>query len=295
MGTKQKIQAGIGAAVIGIALLAASLHGKTFAIFDTAGVVANQQRDLILFALLLSLVVVVPVFVLLIGIVWRYREHKQNTYKPDWDGSVVAETVWWGIPIVLIAVLGFVTWKSTHSLDPARPIASQQQALDIQVVALNWKWLFIYPNERVASVNFLQIPIDRPVHFTITSDAPMNSFWIPQLGSQIYAMAGMSTHLHLMAEKAGDYRGVSANISGEGFAGMHFTARATDAQSYESWLRNVKREHPAKLDASAYRKLAEPSSDNPITFFGSVQTGLYDQVIMQYMMPSATISNGGKP
>jgi cytochrome o ubiquinol oxidase subunit 2 len=223
MGKKYKIIFGV--LVIGVLIAVAVKYLKTvnIEVFNPKGSIAEKQRNLIIFASLLSLLVIIPVYILTFTFLFKYREtNKKARYTPDWDHNRIYETIWWGIPIAVILLLSIVTWNSTHALDPYKPLSSSEKPLDIQVVALQWKWLFIYPEQNVATVNYVQIPVNRPVTFTITSDAPMNSLWIPQLGGQIYAMSGMSTQLHLIANHAGSYNGSSANISGEGFAGMRF-------------------------------------------------------------------------
>src|SRR5688572_21939694 len=173
--------------------------GANVAVLEPAGSIAERQRGLIIFASLLSLIVVVPVFALTFYIAWKYRaSNKKAKYTPDWDHHTGIEALWWAIPLALITILSVITYKTSHELDPFRPIASDKKPLTVQVVALQWKWLFIYPEQNIASVNFVQFPEDRPVNFQITSDAPMNSFWIPQLGGQMYAMSGMNTKLHLI-------------------------------------------------------------------------------------------------
>jgi cytochrome o ubiquinol oxidase subunit 2 len=219
-----------------------------------------------------------------IGIVWRYREANVKAhYTPDWDHNVKAETVWWGIPIVLIVILSLVTWQSTHALDPFKPLNSGVRPLTVQVVALQYRWLFIYPEYGVATMNYLHIPEGTPINFQITSDAPMNSFWIPQLGGQIYAMSGMSTELHLQADKPGVYQGVSANISGEGFADMRFTAEATTTDEFLTWVDHVKNSTSLPLDATTYAELAKPHHESTPTDYYLKAPGLYDMVLMKYM------------
>lgn len=266
-----------------IATAALYLRTVNFAVLSPKGVIGEQERELIYFALGLSLLVVVPVFALLITFAWKYRaSNKKATYQPDLDGSRIAETIWWLIPSLLILILSIVTWTSSHQLDPYKPIHAQQKPMTIQVVALDWKWLFIYPEQQVATVNTVQFPVNVPVRFELTADAPMNSFWIPQLGGQIYAMPGMTSELHLMADKAGDYRGSSANISGQGFAGMTFTAHASSEADFNTWIRAVKRA-PAHLDNTAYTALAKPSSYVPPAYYSSFTNGLYDTIRMKYM------------
>lgn len=265
------------------------LHGHTVAVMQPTGQIGRQERILIVLGLLLSLIVVVPVYILTIVIVLRYRESnprsKLNRYRPDWNGSWRLETLWWGVPLVIIGILSALTWVSSHQLDPYRPIVSPVKPLNIQVVALDWKWLFIYPDQQVASVNLAEIPVGTPVTFSITSDTVMNSFWVPQLGGQIYAMPGMSTQLHLIADKAGNYYGSPANISGAGFAHMTFAVHAVSSSDFSAWEKTAQ-SSPRTLDQVTYEKLARPSQDNPVQYYSPVVLGLYNEIIMQYMAPN---------
>lgn len=252
------------------------------------GLIALKEYNLLVFTTLLGMVIVVPVFVITIIIAWRYREsNTKATYTPNISGNRLAETIWWGIPIVLITILSVVTWYSTHDLDPHKPLASDVKPITVQVVALDWKWLFIYPEQNIATVNLVQFPVNTPVNFQITADAPMNSFWIPKLGGQIYAMAGMTTKLHLNATEVGDYKGSSANISGEGFAGMKFTARASTEQDFNDWIASVKKS-PLSLTTAEYAKLSAPSKNNPQALYSTSATDLYDTIVMKYMLPTTT-------
>jgi len=267
-----------------LGLMAWYLSHFNIQVLNPKGVIARDERDLILFTVFLSVFVLVPVYVMTFWIAWKYREgNKKAKYRPDWDHNVVAETLWWGIPTLIIAVLSVVTWQSSHSLDPHKPLSSAKP-LTIQVVALDWKWLFIYPDQKIASVNYVQFPVDKPVRFEITSNGPMNSFWIPQLGGQIYAMAGMSTHLNLEADTPGDYRGSSANISGTGFAGMTFTARASSGTEFDNWVAGTQ-SASSKLDMDSLRTLAKPSENYPAATYASITPGLYDRVLAQFQLP----------
>jgi cytochrome o ubiquinol oxidase subunit 2 len=263
------------------------LKNTSIPVLQPKGIVGQKERDLMYLSLLLSVIVVVPVFILLFVFSWKYSENnvKRKKYHPDWDGSRLYESIWWAIPFFIIAVLAVITWNSSHSLDPFKPLSAQAKPVEVEVVALDWKWLFIYPQQNIASVNFMQFPVNTPVDFKITSDAPMNSFWIPQLGSQIYAMPGMSTSLHLMAGEAGDYRGKSANISGKGFSQMTFTARASSDNEFNKWINKVKK-HQNPLTKNQYDKLAQPSQNNPTSFYSAADPGLYDYVINKYMAPN---------
>ena len=269
--------------IIGLAMWL--LTGSNIAVLNPKGAIAAQERDLILFTVLLSLIIVIPVFFLTFMIAWKYRaSNKKAKYTPDWDGNKWIETIWWGIPCAIIVVLGIVTWQTTHKLDPYRALSSNVKPLTIQVVALQWKWLFIYPEQRIASVNEVRLPVKTPINFVITADAPMNSFWIPNLGGQVYAMNGMSTKLHLIADTPGDYPGSSANISGKGFAKMTFTAKATTIEDFNAWVVSSKLS-PDTLDSATYAELAKPGqAKTPLTYSLS-DTHLYDQVIMKYMAP----------
>lgn len=258
---------------------------------DPKGIIALKEYNLLVFTTMLGFVIVVPVFILAIAIAWRYREgNTKAKYTPNVSGNRIAEVVWWGIPIILITVLSVVTWTSTHDLDPHKPLVSDVTPVKVQVVALDWKWLFIYPEQNIASVNLVQFPVNTPVNFEITADAPMNSFWIPQLGGQIYAMAGMTTKLHLNATEKGDYKGSSANISGEGFSGMRFTARASSKDDFDAWVKSVKSSN-LHLTNAEYSTLAKQSTDHPVTRYASSADGLYDTILMKYMMPAETQKN----
>jgi cytochrome o ubiquinol oxidase subunit 2 len=275
-------------AIIGIlaaALLAGIyLRGKNIGILDPKGTIALQQRNLMLIGVLLSLVVVVPVFIMTFYIYARYKDDgRTKEYRPDWDHSASIEAAWWLIPVVLISILSVITWKSSHDLDPYKPVSASTKPLTIKVIALQWKWLFIYPEENIATVNYVEIPEDTPVDFVLTSDAPMNSFWIPQLGGQVYAMSGMSTHLNLMANTIGDYNGVSSNISGKGFAGMTFKTYVRSQDDYLKWVNASRDQDMTALDMQGYNELALPSENNKMATYSPVDQSLYDKVVNKYM------------
>ena len=193
------------------------------AVLNPVGEIAAQEKSLISTAVLLMLIVVVPVIIMVFLFAWKYRASSTKAkYTPNWAHNTWLEIVWWGIPSSIIIALATITWITTHKLDPYRPLDSKEKPVEIQVVALDWKWLFFYPEYNIATVNHIQIPVGRPINFRITADAPMNSFMIPQLGGQIYAMQGMETKIHLIAEKPGEFDGYSSNYSGHGLSGMNF-------------------------------------------------------------------------
>lgn len=263
-------------------------RGGNFAILNPQGPIALQERNLMLIATLLSIIVIVPVFAMLFFFSIKYREgNHKATYTPNWGNNTKLEIIWWTIPCVIIAILAVITWKSSHTLDPYRPLSSAKKPLTIQVVALDWKWLFIYPTEHIATVNMIELPVATPIVFDITSDAPMNSFWIPQLSGQIYAMPGMSTQLHLLATNPGEFTGVSANISGKGFAGMTFTVKAVSQQAFDQWVKTVQKS-PRQLTQDEYNILAKPSENNPVTFFRAPDNTLYTDILMKYLKPTSS-------
>jgi cytochrome o ubiquinol oxidase subunit 2 len=274
----------VGAIIVGVMAL---LKGVNIDVLNPQGEIARKEYQLIMFTLLLSLVVVIPVFVMLAVFSLRYREsNKRAAYRPNWDGSRLLEAIWWGIPCVIIVILGVVTWQSTHELDPYKDLESSVTPVNVQVVSLQWKWLFIYPDQQIATVNELIIPEKTPINFTITSDAPMNAFWIPSLGSQVYAMSGMSTKLRLIADRTGEYRGSSTNISGTGFADMNFMAKSRTQADFDAWVRQTKRLDTA-LDETTYRALAMPGVQDEPLYYTLQDVDLYDKIIMKYMMPPA--------
>ncbi|MFP3678559.1 ubiquinol oxidase subunit II [Pseudomonas sp. SIMBA_041] len=264
--------------------LAASflLAGCNLIIFHPKGDVARDERDLIVLATGLMLLVVVPVIGMMFVFAYRYRAtNKKARYSPRWASSHKIEAIVWGVPFLIICVLGWVTWQTTHKLDPYRPLDSDVAPLNVEVVATDWKWLFIYPDLGIASVNELAMPVYTPVSFTITSDGAMTSFFIPALGGQIYAMAGMQTKLHLIANEIGQFRGIAANYNGKGFSDMHFSTRSLSGADFEAWVASVKRASQP-LDQATYAKLAKPTIKHPITYYSSVQERLFLNIVDKY-------------
>jgi cytochrome o ubiquinol oxidase subunit 2 len=222
------------------------------------------------------LIVIVPTFIFLFVTLRKKGTKSKASLK---------QPILWLIPTSIIAIMAVVTWDAAHKLDPFRPLKSDFKPLTIQVVALDWKWLFIYPEQGIATVNFVQFPAGVPIHFTLAADgSPMNSFWIPQLSGQIYAMTGMSTSLHLMADGPGTYTGRAAEINGEGYADMTFVVTSSSTSDFEDWVAGVK-QSPEQLTEAAYNKLIKPSIRHPVTFYSSVKNDLYHEIMMKYMAP----------
>jgi cytochrome o ubiquinol oxidase subunit 2 len=226
------------------------LSGCQAVVLDPAGHIASQQRDLLVWSVILMLVIIIPVMALTIWFGWKYRaSNKDAKYEPEWDHSTHLELVIWAAPLLIIICLGAITWTGTHLLDPYRsldridrdrPVTAGMRPMEVQVVALDWKWLFIYPEYGVASVNELAAPVDRPLRFTLTSSSVMNSFYIPALAGQIYAMPGMETKLHAVINAPGEYRGFSANYSGDGFSGMKFAFHGLNDADFDAWIAGAK-------------------------------------------------------
>lgn len=288
---------------VALAALVLVLAGCQGGVLDPKGQIGVQEKELIITATILMLLVVVPVIFMTLYFAWKYREGRGEAYEPKWSHSTKIEAVVWIIPIIIIAILGVITYKSTHALNPYKPIESEEEAITVEVVSLNWKWLFIYPDQGIATVNELAFPANVPVNFRITSAGTMNSFFIPQLGSQIYSMAGMETKLHLIADEPGTFDGYSANYSGHGFTGMKFTATATPSrEDFQAWVDKVKAEGEA-LTTERYEALVpptqaqhdQPTVAHPVEYFGTVKEGLFFDIIWEYMGDMGRIEFYGKP
>lgn len=259
---------------------------------DPAGPVSAVTRDLFFDAIGLMLVVIVPVFVLTGFILWRYRaSNTAAKYTPDWAGSRVIEIAIWFMPVLIVVMLWFVVWGRTHELDPYRPIAATPPPLLVQAVALDWQWLFIYPEDNVASVNRLVFPAGRPLTLAITSDTVMNSLSIPALGGQIYAMAGMETKLNLLADRTGTYDGRNTMFSGDGFSAQSFTAEAVDAAGYDAFLAEA-RAGNATLDQPGFEALSAPTIAGPAKLYSAVTPGLFQTIISSHGAMPYTAAGG---
>jgi len=253
-----------------------------FAVLDPKGSVGVAERSLIATATWAMLLVVVPVIILTLLFAWRYRASNRNaTYAPKWAHSTAIEVVVWAIPAAIILFLAILTWRTSHELDPYKPLESSVKPINVEVVALDWKWLFIYPDLGIASVNQLAVPVGTPVNFRITSDSVMNSFFIPQLGTQVYAMAGMQTRLHLIADEAGDFDGLSSNYSGKGFSDMKFRTLATSQKDFDAWVQKVKASS-TQLSMDKYATVAQPQEKAPVQYFSTVDPKLFNNIIAKY-------------
>jgi cytochrome o ubiquinol oxidase subunit II len=259
-----------------------ALSGCNMTLLDPKGQVGIDEKNLIITATLMMLLVVVPVIIMTFVFAWKYRaSNTKATYAPDWAHSNKIEVVVWGVPTLIVIALGILIWKSSHDLDPYKPLESDIKPVTIEVVMIDWKWLFIYPDQGIASVNEIKFPANVPVNFRITSDTTMGSFFIPGLGGQIYAMAGMETKLHLISNEEHVYDGMAANLTGEGFSDQKFKAYATTQADFDAWVAAAKKA-PHPLDLASFNELAKPTIKNPVEFFATVQPNLFQTIIDKY-------------
>ena len=269
-------------ASVALAALAGCGHGQ----LSPAGPVSQAERTLLLDATVIMLAIIIPVSIATIAVAWWYRSSNPRARRrPDFVYSGRVELVTWSIPVLVIIFLAGLAWISSHDLDPARPLPSKAPPLTVEVVSLDWKWLFIYPEQGIASVNRLVVPVGVPLHLVLTSATVWNVFWVPQLGSMLYAMNGMRTTLYLEASRPGVYYGESAMISGDGFSSMHFDTDAVAAQQFSSWVDSTRSAGPI-LDAHSYRGLLEPSESVKPYTFRSVQPDFFRRVVLQSPSPN---------
>ena len=272
----------------------ALLAGCDLIVLAPAGDIAVRQGQLVVISTLLMLLIIVPVMVLIVLFAWRYRQsNREARYEPDWDHSLQLELVIWAIPLLIIIALGALTWISTHTLDPFRPltriksgqpVAADTKPLVVEVVALDWKWLFIYPEQGIAVLNEMAAPVDRPISFRITSSSVMNSFYVPALAGQIYAMPGMQSQLHAVINQPGSWEGFSANYSGAGFSQMRFRFLGMNDGDFERWVQRG-RGQKATLDRTAYLELARPTEREPVQRWGQVAPDLFAAVVNRCVAP----------
>jgi cytochrome o ubiquinol oxidase subunit 2 len=278
--------------LLGAPVLLFALTGCSGGVLDPKGPIGASNRLILINALEIMLVIVIPTIAAALFFAWWYRaSNTRAQYKPHFAYSGQLELIVWSIPTLVILFLGGVIWIGSHELDPANPIASINKPLKVQAVSLDWKWLFIYPDQGVASVNELVMPVGVPVHFSLTSGSVMNNFFVPQLGSMIATMNGMVTQLHLKADHPGNYLGLSAQFSGDGFSGMNFTTRAMPADEFEKWVTGAKQSGPA-LDRAAYAALKQQSQNVAPFTYRTIDPNLFQAVATQEISPGPGPSPG---
>lgn len=266
--------------------LASLLSGCNFALLNPQGSIAVDEKSIMITSAWLMSIIVIPVILMVVMIAWRYRASNESAkYTPEWSHSTALEVLLWAVPCIIIIVLSWITWVSSHQLDPYKPIViKDKKTLVIEAISLEWKWLFIYPEQNIATVNYLEIPVGTPVEFLISAEGPMNSLQIPQLAGQIYAMAGMQTKLNLVANTIGDYQGLSTNFSGDGFSDMNFIAHVTTQDQFDEWAKSVK-QAKQQLTMTSYNELVVPSQHNAVAYYSSANKDIFNTVVMKTMMP----------
>lgn len=271
--------------VSALVLASGALSGCGTGVLDPAGPVGAGDRVILLDALAIMLVIVVPTILCTLFFAWRYRAtNRHATYAPGWAYSGRLELLVWAIPAFVVIFLGGVAWVGSHDLDPAKPLPSGQAPVEVDVVSLDWKWLFIYPAQHIASINHLVLPVGRPVHFRLTSATVFNVFFVPQLGSEIYTMNGMVTELNLEADRPGTYLGLAAHFNGDGFADMNFHTDAVSPDEYAQWVATARANGPV-LDQAAYRMLLRQTSNVPPSTYRAVAPGLFEAIAAQRLPP----------
>lgn len=287
---KTKLILGLLAVILGVVGIVLVLASENALVVHPQGIIAQYELELIITNIFLMLLIIVPTYLLLFWVVWKYCiQNEQTTYDPEHTFGVKGELLMWGFPTLIVIVMSILTWERTHALNPYKPIKSDVPPLTVQVVAMNWKWLFIYPEQGIATLNYLQIPEKRPIHLHLTADnTPMNSFWIPELSGQIYAMTGMTTQLFLMADRSGDFRGRAVEINGQGYAGMTFSVKASSQKEFDAWVDEVKKS-PTHLTHVAYQELIQPAINSSKVLYSSVEKDLYHTIVDKYMYPTQSV------
>jgi len=274
-----------GRRLCSLVLASAALSGCDQGVLDPAGPVGGAERVILLDSLVIMLAIVLPTILCTLAFAWWFRAtNTRAAYAPHWANSGRLELIVWSIPVLVVLFLGGIAWYGSHDLDPAKPLISQRKPLEVEVVALDWKWLFIYPDQQIASINQLVIPVGTPVHFRLTSATVMNVFFVPQLGSEIYAMNGMITELNLQPDRPGTFLGLAAHFNGDGFSDMKFGVRAVSPVEFFRWVTDTRTSGPT-LDEAAYRVLLHQSSRLPASTYGSVTPELFEALSSRHLPP----------
>ncbi len=264
-------------------LIASIVKGKNIALFNPQGYIANEQHKLMLTIVAILLAVAIPVLLIAYSIAWKYRESNiKAVTTPTKNKGKSHAFVMWIVPVTIMVMIVSVMLPATYRLAPQKTLADDKNILKIKVISLRWKWLFIYPDQGIATVNFVQIPVNTAVEFEMTADeTPMSSFWIPNLGGQLYTMTSHVNRLNLLADTTGDYPGSTPEINGIGFSGMRFIARVSNNDDFLQWVQSVE-QSPKQLDSEAYEQLLKPSERNPVAYYSTFKDDLYDKVLMKY-------------
>ena len=265
------------------------LSGCNLVVLRPSGDIASQQSDLIVYATILMLLIIVPVILLTLYFAWHFRStNDEAKYEPDWDHSISLEIVVWTVPLAIIICLAGLTWVATHRLNPyddlrriseTQPIDPEVEPMTVYAIAMDWKWMFIYPEEGIATINEAAVIVDRPIEWKLTSDTVMNAFFVPAMAGMIYAMAGMETELNAVMNEPGTFEGFSGNYSGAGYSYMRFDLHSYDEGGYEAWVEKVKSEAKTDLNRDTFVQAAQRSVDHPVTYYNGVAEGLWDRIL----------------
>jgi cytochrome o ubiquinol oxidase subunit 2 len=283
--TRDRIRAGASRTLPAIAALLA-LSACNRGIFDPVGPVAAQEKQLLINSTAIMLAIIIPTMIATVAVAWWFRRgNTKATYRPDWEYSGAVEMVVWGIPILTVMLLGGIAWIGSHDLEPSKPLKSDKPPLNVEVVSLDWKWLFIYPDQGIATVNQLVVPAGTPVSYRLTSATVWNVFWVPQMGTMIYTMPRMTTRLNLQADKPGSFTGVSGHFSGDGFPGMQFQVQSLPPDQFAMWAQGARGQGPM-LDVRSYAELSKPSSYVKPMTYGAVAPALFDSIVANRVPPN---------
>ncbi len=287
---KVKFLIGILVVVLGVIGITLVLASENALVMHPKGIIAQSELELIVINIILMLLIIIPTYILLFAVVYKYCIKKEKVeYDPDHSYGPMGELAMWGLPSLIVIALSVVSWEATHRLNPYSPIQSEAKTLTVQVVAMDWKWLFIYPELEIATLNYLHIPERTPIHFKLAADgSPMNSFWIPQLSGQIYSMTGMTTQLYVMANGPGEYKGRAVEINGEGYADMVFPVKSSSQNEFEEWVAQVKKTS-FHLSEEFYNDLVKPAVNSSMILFSEVDKDLFQKIINKYKYPTKPV------
>lgn len=287
---KRKLLLGFIAILVGVFGIVTVLTNENTLTTHPKGYISKNILELIITNISFMLIIIIPTYILLFSVIWKYCIKNENAkYDPNHSYGPIGLILMWGLPSIVVLVMAIKTWDATHQLNPYKPIESENKALTIEVVALNWKWLFIYPEQGIATLNYFEIPERTPIHLKLTADhSPMNSFWIPQLCGQMYCMAGMTNQEYLMADGLGQYHGRAVEINGEGYSSMNFLVKSTSASDFESWVKQVQSSaHP--LSKEVYDELVKPAVNESTILFSDVEKGFFHEIVHKYMYPTGQV------
>lgn len=284
---RRKLLIGLLAIIVGVLAIIFVLASEYAVVIHPKGIIAQRELEILGTMIALMLIIIVPTYIVLYRTAWKYRaDNSDATHEPEEHHTVFGEVMLWVIPAIIVVFMGIVSWIATHELDPYKPLESETKPLKIQVLAIDWKWLFIYPEQGIATLNFVQLPERTPIHFELAADgSPMNSFWIPQLSGQIYAMTGMATELHIMANEPGEFTGKAVEINGEGYASMTFGVKSTSQSDFDAWIAEVKKS-PERLTSTVYNDLVQPSVNSSVILYSDVDSDLFKKTLMKYANPN---------